>query len=136
MYFTNSRVLILIVSLFFCFGLTGASLNRDIPEGIGESFNKGNSRELSKYFNENIELVVLDNEDVYSKSQAELIMRNFFSVNKPVKFTLLHQGGKELSRYAIGNLEAETGNFRVYCLLRVVDKNILIHLMRLEKVSD
>ena len=128
--------MVLLTFAFFCVVLTGASLSREIPEGIAESFRKGNSRELARHFNNNIELVVLDNEDVYSKSQAEIILRNFFLANKPVKFELLHQGGKESSRYAIGNLETENGDFRIYFLLKLRGGIPLIHLLRVEVEED
>ncbi len=124
--------MVLLTFAFFCFALTGASLSREIPEGITESFKKGDSRELARHFNKNIELVLLGNEDVYSKSQAELILRNFFLENKPVKFDLLHHGGKKSSRYAIGNLQTENGDFRIYFLLRVIEDTPLIQLLRVE----
>ncbi|MFO7922676.1 MAG: DUF4783 domain-containing protein [Bacteroidales bacterium] len=134
MYIKN-RLVIYLLYTFFCFALTGATVSLDIPRGIAESLNKGNSRDLARHFNINIELVILDNEDVYSKSQAELILRNFFSVNKPVKFEVLHQGGKESSRYAIGNLETNKGNFRIYFLLKRSNGDSLIHLLRIEPVE-
>jgi hypothetical protein len=67
----KNRLMVLVTYAFFCVALTGASLSRDIPEGITESFKKGNSRELARHFNNNIELVVLDNEDIYSKSHHD-----------------------------------------------------------------
>ncbi|MFP4366061.1 MAG: DUF4783 domain-containing protein [bacterium] len=132
----NKLVIVFFPFVFVCFALAVASVSAQIPKGINESFTKGNSRNLSVHFNENIELVVLNNEDVYSKSQAELILRNFFSENKPVKFELLHQGGKEASRYAIGNLQTEKGNFRIYFLLKLKDSVQLIHLLRIERVEE
>ncbi len=121
---------------FVCFALAGASFIQEIPKEIPESFNKGNSRELARHFNNNIELFVLGNEDVYSKSQAEIILRDFFAANTPVKFELLHKGGKESSLYAIGNLETIHGNFRIYFLLKLKDEAYLIHLLRIEIVED
>ncbi len=115
--------------------LTGSSLSAQIPEGITGSFSKGNSRELSRYFNDNIELVVLNNENVYSKSQAELIIRNFFSENKPIGFELLHTVGPQASRFAIGNLKTENGDYRVSFLLKLKDSLPLIHLLRIERVE-
>lgn len=122
--------------LFLSFTLTGSALNYQIPSGVVESFGKGNSRDLSKHFNNSVELVVPGNEDVYSKSQAELILRNFFSANRPVRFEILHQGGKELSRYAIGNLVTQKGEFRIYILLKLKNDDLLIHLLRIERVED
>ncbi len=133
---TKTRFLLFVAYALFCFALTGASVLREIPEGITNSFKKGNSKELARHFNNNIELVILGNEDVYSKSQAEIILREFFSVNKPVKFELLHQGGRELSRYAIGNLQTKNGDFRIYFLLKLREGVPLIHLLRIERVEE
>jgi hypothetical protein len=124
----------IIALTIICVALAGPSISRDIPGGIAESFKKGNARELARHFNNNIELVILDNEDVYSKSQAELILRDFFSANNPVDFKLLHQGGKE-TRFAICNLETKNGDFRIYFLLKQKDGVHLIHLLRIEKVE-
>jgi hypothetical protein len=110
----NNGFLTLIACTFFSFALTGAPVSQDIPAGIADSFRKGNARDLARHFNNNIELVVLDNEDVYSKSQAELILREFFAVNIPVKFELLHQGGPVSSRFGIGNLATRKGDFRIH----------------------
>ena len=75
-----------------------------VPEGISNAFKTGNSEVLADYFSNNVELVVLDKEDVYSKNQAEIVVKNFFSSHRPYKFVILHQGGRESSKYAIGNL--------------------------------
>ncbi|TVR73963.1 MAG: DUF4783 domain-containing protein [Marinilabiliales bacterium] len=127
----------LVITLFLLTAfLTGATVTRELPEGIAEAFSKGHSRNLARHFNNNIELVVPDHEDVYSKSQAELILRDFFSEHKPVKFEYLHKGGKEISRYGIGSLETEKGDFRIYFLLKVTDGTPLIHLLRIERAEE
>ncbi len=133
---TFNRFPLTITWLILAVFLTGASITRELPEGIAEAFSKGHSRNLARHFNNNIELVVPDHEDVYSKSQAELILRGFFSEHKPVKFEYLHKGGKEASRYGIGSLETEKGDFRIYFLLKVADGTPLIHLLRIERAED
>ncbi len=115
-----------LVNLGFVSGPTG------IPEGISKSINEGNCKELAGFFNNNIELLILDNEDVYSKSQAELIMKDFFNKYPPKEFVILHEGGREASRYAIGSFVSEKGVFRVYFLLQRLDETFVIHQMRIE----
>jgi hypothetical protein len=133
---THQRFLVFFGLTLTCLILAGAtSTSREIPEGIVRSLATGNSRELSRHFNENIEMVVLTSADVYSKSQAELILRRFFSEYKPVKFELLHTGGKESSRFAIGNLHTDKGDFRIYFLIKQRDAVPLIHLLRIEPVE-
>ncbi len=107
-----------------------------IPEGISVSVEDGDCKELAKFFNNNIELVIIDSEDVYSKSQAELIMKDFFSKYPPDDFDILHEGGREASRYAIGKLVSGDNVFRVYFLLNKVEDELKIHQMRIEYDED
>lgn len=127
----NSR-LKLISFLFGFFVLTTVSFAQ-IPDEIIGSIQSGNASGLAAYFNENVELVVLTHDDVYSKSQAQQIVAEFFKANKPKQFSIIHQGGKDGARYAIGSLTTNTGTFRVYFLLKNKDNNSYIHQLRIEK---
>jgi hypothetical protein len=104
-----------------------------IPDQIILSLKTGNARALSDYFNQNVELVVLDNDNVYSKAQAQQIVNNFFSNNEPEGFNVIHQGGKEGAKYVIGNLVTKNGKFRVYFLLKQNQGKDYIHQLRIEK---
>lgn len=107
-----------------------------IPEGIILAIRAGNAAELAKHFNANIELVILDNEDVYSKTQAEQILRDFFTNHHPASFKIIFEGGKETSRYAIGSLSTSAGNYRVYFLIKNQDGTPLIHQLRIEEEDE
>jgi len=127
----NSR-LKLISFLFGFFVLTSLSFAQ-IPDEIVGSIQSGNAAGLAAYFNANVELVVETHDDVYSKSQAQQIVAEFFKANKPKQFSIIHQGGKDGARYAIGSLTTNTGTFRVYFLLKNKDSNSYIHQLRIEK---
>lgn len=130
----RSSRLKLIVILFSVFLLTKISVAQgQIPEGIVSSIQNGNDAGLAKFFNENVELVVQTHDDVYSKSQAQQIVAEFFKANKPKQFSIIHQGGKDGARYAIGSLTTNTGTFRVYFLLKNKDNISYIHQLRIEK---
>jgi len=103
-----------------------------IPAGISSAFKSGNAAELSKYMNSTVELLLLDKEDFYKKNVAETILRDFFNEYHSKDFIIRHQGAKNDAQYAIGDLETEKGNFRVYFLLKKVDQELLIHLIRIE----
>ena len=123
------------VLLIFLAGVNTMAFSnpQGIPEGISLAFKAGNSVELAKFFNSNIELVVLSNEDLYSKTQAERIIRDFFKNYPPKKFTILHHGGKEDSKYSIAELVTDNVTFRIYFLLKTRDGKLLIHQLRIEK---
>lgn len=118
--------------LFVFFVLTTVTFAQ-IPDGIVISIQNGNDASLAEFFNENVELVVQTHDDVYSKSQAQQIVAEFFKSNKPKQFSIIHQGGKDGARYAIGSLTTNTGVFRVYFLLKVKNNNSYIHQLRIEK---
>lgn len=107
-----------------------------IPNDIITALETGNAKLLSGYFNQNVELVVLDNDNVYSKAQAQQIVNNFFSSFQPLEenaFSVIHDGGKADARYVIGKLKTEKGEFRVYFLLKKNNSKEYIHQLRIEK---
>ena len=127
------KIVILFMSLcsFLSYNFVDSSSKLDIKQDIITAFRNGNAQILSNFFNKNIELVILDKEDIYSKAQAQLILQDFFSKHKPLKFDILHKGGKENSKYSIGKLKTKQGNFRVYFLI----KNKKIYQLRIEDKS-
>jgi hypothetical protein len=103
-----------------------------IPGGIEIAIKTGNASELSKYLNSTVQLLLLEKEDFYKKNVAETILKDFFAEYKTRDFVIRHQGGINDAQYAIGNLKTEKGDFRVYFLLKKVDQELLIHLIRIE----
>jgi hypothetical protein len=114
--------------LFFSF----TYLSEDIPVQVINAFSTGNASLLAQSFNNTIELTLFDKEEIYSETQAEMILRDFFSKHKPTQFKIIHQGGKENSKYAIGNLVCGAESFRVTFLLKSEGNNIFIHQLRIE----
>lgn len=123
------------VAIFLAFALISVAhtAKSQVPDEIILSLKSGNAEVLSEYFNQNVELVVLDNDNVYSKAQAEQIVTNFFNTHQPEGFGVIHNGGKEEAKYVIGNLTTSNGTFRVYFLLKRNQDKDYIHQLRIEK---
>lgn len=121
--------------IFFLIGflLFSNQLQAQVPDEIIQSLKTGNSKTLSEYFNQNVEMVVLENDNVYSKAQAQQIVSKFFSSYAPESFNVIHQGGKEGAQYVIGNLATKKGSFRVYFLLKKNNGKDYIHQLRIEE---
>lgn len=115
------------------FVLMTIPLIAQIPDEVVVSLKTGNASTLSNYFNENIEMVVLKHDDVYSKAQAQQILSSFFSQNKAQEFSIIHTGGKEGAHYAIGNLTTNNGVFRVSVFMKSAGNKAYIHQLRIEK---
>lgn len=130
---------IISVILVFCSFLTVAATapqEKKVPSEINVGLATGNAKVLSTYFNQNVELVVLDNDNVYSKAQAQQIVANFFNKFPPVAenaFSIIHDSGKANAQYVIGKLKTEKGDFRVYFLLKQNGGKQYIHQLRIEQ---
>ena len=104
----------------------------DIPVKIFKAIEIGDVESLSAHFSESVELIILDQEDIYSRQQASQILKDFFNKHRPVKFTILHQGGTDKAKYAIGKLETDHGDYRVHFLVKMQDGKPLIHQLRIQ----
>lgn len=103
-----------------------------IPEQIISGLKAGDAKIVASYFNENIELVVIDRELVCSQAQGEQILKDFYTRNKPTDFKITHQGGED-SSYAIGKMQTANGNFRIYLTLKSKAGKAQIVQFRIDK---
>ena len=133
---TLKKALPLIIIFSFIFNLGAFTYNQEIPRDIAIAFKVGSAEELARYFNNTIELVILDKEDVYSKIQAQQIVDNFFTDHYPKSFEFIHQGGKGESKFAIGKLVTFNGTFRVTILIKLKNDKPFIHQLRIETEND
>ncbi len=90
----------------------------EVPSNIIAALNDGDAGQLSSHLNTNVELVIDNKNDVFSKQQATGIIADFFRKNRVNNFQLLHKGNKDAASFAIGILKTSTGSFRVYVLTR------------------
>lgn len=127
---SNKFLLIFYTALIMV--LTPALSQAQISNEIISGLRTGDAKTVASHFNDNIELIILDKENMCSQAQGEQILKDFFSRNKPSDFKLTHQGGEE-SVYAIGKMSTSNGNFRVYFLLKPKGKTPQIVQLRIDK---
>lgn len=121
--------------LFLLFILPALAFSQsDILDNIAGAVRNGNSKEVSKYFDNNVEITILDRESTYSRVQAEMVLRDFFSKNAVQSFDLIHRGTSgEGSSYGIGKLKTANQTFRTYYFVKQKGNQSLIQEMRFEK---
>ncbi len=117
--------------LFILLG-TSSFGSLDLFEDIANSLRSGDAKAVSRFFGSTVDLTIINQEEVYSKMQAEQILRDFFSKNTPRSFTIIHQGlSKEGARYAIGNLTTAQGVvFRTYFFVKTQGGSSIIQELR------
>lgn len=126
---------ILILCFTFFFHLADPFL--DATSDIISALNKGNSKEISKYFADRIDLRILDKEELYSKVQAESILEDFFTKRKVKCFKESHSSSaKSANQFVVGVLETSSGKFRVSFFLKKSADKFLISQMRIETSNE
>ncbi|MCW3086027.1 MAG: hypothetical protein JWP12_3393 [Bacteroidetes bacterium] len=124
--------------LLFIICIASLAFNKaDVIDDITGAIRSGNPKNISKFFIDNIDLKVIEQEDVYSKEQAEMILKDFFSKHPVKSYTVAHKSDpKNGSQYVIGTLETANGKFRTYFLIKTVGSQSLIQLFRIETENE
>lgn len=123
-------------TILFLFTATMAfgQTQTEVVGNVKAAIKAGSSKELVRYFNETVSLNVDGEKSNYSKTQAEIIMKDFFKENPPSSFDYIHQGNsKEGLLYTIGQLSHPNGTYRVYMLLKSFNGKYLVDTLDLTK---
>ena len=80
---------------------------------------EGNSAGIARFFDNTVEINMPDKSNSYSKSQAELVLKDFFSSNTVKSFEIIHKGENEGSQFCIGTLVTKTGSFRTTIFMKL-----------------
>jgi len=121
--------------LFLLFFSSLTTTNDFSLASITKAMNTGDAEALGQYFDNSIELSILDNEDIYDKAQAIQIVKNFFSQHQPKSFSQLHHGSSPASdsQYCIGNLVTSDSTYRVYIYMKMGAGKTVIQEIRFDK---
>lgn len=105
-----------------------ATVAPDNLKSISDAISNGDADALSQYFDNKVEVSILDDENLFDKAQAKKALQSFFTKNKPKSYTLVHNGTSKGagSKYTIGNLKANGKVYRVYVYMKVVGKDYTI----------
>lgn len=106
----------------------------DVFEDIINQLKNGNATGVAKYFNQSIELTILETEGVYSKQQAEMMLRRFINSNQPKNVALQHKGASSKgAMYAIAIYESSGGRYRTYIFMKDSGNGMMINELRIER---
>lgn len=109
------KKIITILTIAFSFVLvsfTNANAQNSDLDKVVKAIKSGSSSELTKYFDEYVQLTLPGQGDSYSKAQAEQIIKDFFQNNSVKDFELKHQGNAPSGHYCVGTLQTSAGNYR------------------------
>jgi hypothetical protein len=79
---------------------------------VVSAMRNGNAARLAKYLDTRVDITVPGKSDNYSRSQAELILKDFFASNEVKGFVVKHKGKQNGSEFCIGLLQTRNGDYR------------------------
>jgi hypothetical protein len=104
---------------FFLLGLP-LHAQTDIHNEIKTAIKIGSAKELAVFFKDGIEITILDQKNVYKKSDAEIAIKKFFNMYPVTDFVVIHQGtSKEGLKYMIGHYKHAKGIFQTVIFLKI-----------------
>ncbi len=91
------------------------AIPKDTIDPIILAIDSGSSSELAYYFDASISLNINGQKGDFSKSQAELVLKDFFKKNPPLNFSLVFrsENNPSLSSY-IGDYQSGQGVYKVF----------------------
>lgn len=108
----------------------------DIADRIFGNLKSGNSKEIAKDFSSSVSMSVIQDEGVYNKFQAELILSEFFMKNKPLRLhTVQRTSNNTEYNYFVYQLITAKSAFRVFVKVNRIKSDPQIVEFRIEQQS-
>jgi hypothetical protein len=104
-------------------------------EDIVNDIRSNKITDITKYYDNIVPITMNNAQSTYSRSQAEMVLKDFFTKNTPIDLTILNSGTPNpTSKFAIGDLNTSNGKYSIYILLKTKDNtNYLLQELRLNK---
>lgn len=93
----------------------------------------GDASQLSKFFDNTIEITLPDKSNAYSKSQGELVLKDFFNNNGVKGFEVVNKGENAGAKFVVGTLTTTNGNYRTTIYMKQKGDKELLQELRFEK---
>ena len=126
----KTKYFLQITILFLLAVLTVSFTQKD---DIVAALKTGNVEKMSKYFDNTIDVTVPGKSNSFSKGQAELVIKDFFNLNKVKNFELQHSGSNPSSNFIIGTLTTAGGSYRTTVYMRTKGDKQLIQGVEFEQ---
>lgn len=131
---TSILIFIFLLPMFSMMGQKGQDPEQVPWTQITNSIREGNASALSAYFSSMVDLGLPEKDNSYSKSQGEIVMKDFFKNYPPDAFDVLQKGQtSETNHYAICQYKTEGKKYQVSIYLRKEEGAFQISKIKFEK---
>ena len=103
-------------------------------EDVISAIKSGNASGVTKYFDSYVDISMPDKSSNYSKSQGEVILKDFFTNNGIKNFDVKFKGNNDNGDYCIGTLQTKNGSYRATVYMRVKGGKQVIQDIRIQQL--
>lgn len=129
------KIILFVVSCTLFFFTVHAQTSRPPMEEVVNAIKNNRIEDLSKFFDNIVPVTINNNQTIYSRNQAEAVLKDFFERNIPKDFLIMDNGSpNNTSKFIIGSLITPSGNkYNVYILMKQKDSNFYLQEIRINR---
>jgi hypothetical protein len=127
------RYLALLITSILLWG--GSVIAQPQLEDVMQALNSGDLENMVKYFDNVVDITLNNDQSTYSKTQAEMVIRNFLAKNSAKSFQVKYKGNvsSDSSYFIIGELKNNAhGTYKVYFFFKQKGKFHFIQKIKFE----
>jgi hypothetical protein len=102
---------------------------------IEQGLRKGEVKLILPYLHDPVEIAISGKAKMYSRTQAEYVLKDFFKSHPPRGFTFMHRGRSENVLYAIGAYHTQSEQWDVSVFGRIERGRYQVEQLRFEAVE-
>ncbi len=122
-------------SVILIFSLFLLSFKPHSIDDVATAIRSGNVDQLSLYLDYRVDISLPDKTDSYSKIQAEMIIRDFFTLNVVRNFQVKQKGENAGLFYCIGVLQTHNGDYRTSLFMKQKGDRQYLQELRFQPVQ-
>jgi hypothetical protein len=104
-------------------------------DAVVSAIRTGNVTQLSVFFDDRVDISLPDKSDTYSKTQAEMVIGDFFTNNEVKNFKITQQGESGGVVFCAGVLQTHAGNFRTTLFFRQKGDRHFLQEIRFQSIE-
>jgi hypothetical protein len=118
----------IVFTTLLCAMLSFSASAQDVFAPIKDAIKASNAKEVIKFFNASVDMNLAGEASMYSKTQAEFVLRDFFKKFPATEFRIQHTGSSKGGlQFAIGEYVSNADVFDVLIRVKEVSGAYLIH---------
>ncbi len=107
----------------------------DNMDAVITAIRSGNVNQLSSFFDVRVDISLPDKSDTYSKTQAEMVIGDFFNTNGVQNFKITQQGESGGNFFCTGVLQTRSGNYRTTLFFKHIGDKHFLQEIRFQSID-